>query len=91
MLSPQLNVPPQALALLEHDPDVAAWTGYDYNDAEIDGQTVPFLFQDYAVRPSDPVAPPILTGHGVQHQGPDRPRRRHHGRSCTSTSATPSW
>ena len=32
MLDPSNTVPPQALSLLEHDPYVAAWNGYDYND-----------------------------------------------------------
>ena len=58
---PNSNVPPQALARLERDRDVARWTGYDYNEARIDGQTVPFLFEyDHPG-----VAPPILTGHEV--------------------------
>ena len=43
LLNPSNDVPPQALKLLDHDPDVAAWTGVDYTDAEIDGQTVPFF------------------------------------------------
>ncbi|MGD0945018.1 MAG: hypothetical protein ABR972_12195 [Acidimicrobiales bacterium] len=29
--------------LLDHDPDVAAWTGYKFADAQIDGLTVPVL------------------------------------------------
>jgi hypothetical protein len=60
-LAPSNDVPPQALKLLGHDPDVAAWTGVNYTNAEIDGLTIPFLFS----RPRDPVAPPILSGHGL--------------------------
>jgi hypothetical protein len=68
MLNPTNSVPPQALTLLGHDHDVAAWAGYDYNDAEIDGQTVPFLIQDSQSDRRDPVAPPILSGHGVENK-----------------------
>ena len=31
-LNPSNDVPPQALDLLSHDPDVAGWSGFDYND-----------------------------------------------------------
>ena len=55
------NVPPQAFALLAHDPDVSAYTGLSYNDGEIDGQGVPFLFGDTPCG----VTPPILSGHAV--------------------------
>jgi hypothetical protein len=65
MLNPTNSVPSQAETLLAHDHDVAAWAGYDYNDAVIDGQTVPFLFEDTQSDEAHPVAPPILSGHGV--------------------------
>jgi FtsX-like permease family len=55
------NVPPQAFALLAHDPDVAAYTGVTYLDGEIDAQEVPFLIGDN--HPA--VSPPILSGHTV--------------------------
>lgn len=58
------NVPPQAFALLAHDPDVAAYTGVSYFDGEIDGQGVPFLIGDD--RPA--VSPPILSGHTVDEK-----------------------
>lgn len=61
-LNPTNDVPPAALSLLAHDRDVAAWSGADYTDAEVDGQTVPILLQ----APRATVAPPILTGHGVE-------------------------
>jgi hypothetical protein len=61
-LDPTNAVPPQAIRLLEHDPDVAAWTGVDYNNFDIDDQTVPVLMaRSRAVA----VAPPILSGHGL--------------------------
>ncbi len=54
-------VPPQALAALNRDHDVAAWTGYHSLSVQIDGQTVPALLgSNHAT-----VAPPILSGHGV--------------------------
>jgi hypothetical protein len=62
MITPSNNVPPQALSLLEHDRDVAAWAGYDYNVAEIDDQYVPFLFQYGHAQ----ISPPILAGHGIE-------------------------
>ena len=61
VLDPSNDVPPKALSLLNHDPDVAAWTGVDYTDAEIDGQTVPIIL----ATPHAKVAPPILSGHGL--------------------------
>jgi hypothetical protein len=55
----------RAAALLDHDPDVAAWTGIYYATAQIDGQTVPVI----GVSPNAPVGPPLLSGHGVQAAG----------------------
>ncbi len=60
-LSPSNDVPPKTLSLLNHDPDVAAWTGVDYTDAEIDDQTVPIILAS----PHAKVSPPILSGHGL--------------------------
>ena len=52
------NIPPQARELLDHDPDVAAWTGYDFANAQIDGLTVPIvLTASHAA-----LNPPILLG-----------------------------
>jgi hypothetical protein len=67
-LNPSSNVPPQALAALTHDPDVVAWTGYDYNDFEIDGQNLPFLFEGVHPADREPISPPILTGHGLEQK-----------------------
>ena len=55
------NVPQVALSLLKHDPYVAAYSGASYNDAELDGQYVPFLLENVHA----PVAPPILSGSGL--------------------------
>jgi putative ABC transport system permease protein len=61
-LNPTNVVPPLGLSLLNRDSDVAAWTGYDYFDADLDGETFPFLMS----RPNPRVAPPILSGHGLE-------------------------
>jgi hypothetical protein len=62
ILNPSNDVPPQALKLLDHDPDVGAWTGVTYTNADIDHQTVPFLISS----PRPKVAPPILSGHDLE-------------------------
>jgi hypothetical protein len=62
MLLPSGDVPPHALNLLNHDPDVAAWSGYSgYASVQIAGQNVPILLGT----PHAKVSPPILTGHGL--------------------------
>jgi hypothetical protein len=62
MLLPSNDVPPHALKLLSHDPDVAAWSGYSgYASVQIEGQNVPILLG----HPHAKVAPPILSGHGL--------------------------
>lgn len=61
LLNPSNAVPPKAVTLLNHDPDVAAWSGSTLANAQIDGRTVPMLFG--GVRPK--VSPPILSGHGL--------------------------
>ena len=68
MLNPSNTVPPQALSLLEHDPYVAAWTGYDYNDFQIDGQNLPFLFEGVHPPNTEPISPPILSGHPIEQK-----------------------
>jgi putative ABC transport system permease protein len=55
----------QTTAVLDHDPEVAAWTGVWFGTAQIDGVTVPVLGADADA----PVAPPLLSGHGLQGQG----------------------
>jgi len=58
-------VPPQARALLEHDPMVEAWTGLRLTTVQIDGQNVSTLLGDVRAAP----APPILSGHGLETDG----------------------
>jgi len=67
-MDPSNTVPPQALSLLEHDPYVAAWTGYDYNDFQIDGQNLPFLFEGAHPPNTEPISPPILSGHPIEQK-----------------------
>jgi putative ABC transport system permease protein len=55
----------QTTAVLDHDPEVAAWTGVWFGTAQLDGVTVPVLGADT----NAPVAPPLLSGHGLQGQG----------------------
>jgi hypothetical protein len=52
----------QAALLLGHDNRVAAWSAITFGGASIDGQVVPTLGQ----RPYAPVAPPVLSGHGLE-------------------------
>jgi hypothetical protein len=56
------NVPPMVGQLLDHDPDVAAWTGFNFADVQIDGQTVPAL--DDGTHAA--FGPPILSGHAIE-------------------------
>ncbi len=60
-LNPTNDVPPAALTLLAHDRDVAAFTGVQYLNFALDGQTIPVLIS--AIHPA--VSPPVLTGHGL--------------------------
>jgi hypothetical protein len=55
----------RAAALLDHDPAVAARTGVYYGTFKIDGLTVPVIGQS----PRAPVAPPVLSGHGLRAAG----------------------
>ena len=59
---------PAALSarLLDHDPSVAAWSGYWFGNLQVDGHTVPVL----GTSPGASVAPPVLSGHGFE--GPDQ-------------------
>jgi FtsX-like permease family len=59
------EVPQVALTMLKHDKDVAAYSGASFNNLEMDGQNVPFLLENEGAT----VAPPILSGHGVQAGG----------------------
>jgi hypothetical protein len=55
------SVPPAAARLLTHDPDVAAWAGYNFAGVEIDDQTVPVLLSQTHAG----LNPPILSGHAL--------------------------
>ena len=55
------TVPPVAGQLLNHDPDVAKWTGFSFGDAQLNGLTVPLLSGQIRA----PLSPPILSGHGL--------------------------
>ena len=52
----------QTATILARDPSVSAWTGVNFVTTEIDGQSVPSM----ATAPNPRVAPPILTGHGLE-------------------------
>jgi hypothetical protein len=69
LLNASNTTPPRTLTLLDRDPDVVAWDGYDYNDAEIDGQEVPLLFEFGHSSTKSPISPPILAGHAVDGSG----------------------
>jgi hypothetical protein len=59
------GVPPQAAKLLNSDPYVAAWSGDDFANAQINGLTVPIFLTTYHAK----VTPPILVGHAVDGPG----------------------
>ena len=66
MLGAGGDLPQQKVtALLDHDPYVAAWSGIYSATLQIDGQEVPVLGET----PGTTVAPPLLSGHGVQAAG----------------------
>ncbi|HWF16965.1 MAG TPA: FtsX-like permease family protein [Acidimicrobiales bacterium] len=66
LLNASNTTPLETLSLLDHDSDVVAWGGYDYNDAEIDGQGVPFLFEHGHSATKAQISPPMLAGHAVE-------------------------
>ena len=61
-LSSNYLIPPQSLKLLGTDPDVEAWSGVNFANAQIDGLTVPILL----VGTHASVAPPMLSGHPLE-------------------------
>jgi hypothetical protein len=63
MFNPTNNMPLSSLRALNHDPDVAQWSGAGYNVLTVDGQAVPTLL----IVPHAKVTPPILSGHGVRN------------------------
>ena len=58
-LSSIYGVPPSALHLLDSDPAVEGYGGYQDLHAQFDGQDVPVLLGE----PNAAVAPPVLSGH----------------------------
>jgi putative ABC transport system permease protein len=62
LLNPSNDVPPSVLPDLTRDPDVARWSGANYEVLTVDGQTVPMLLM--STHPK--VGPPILSGHGLR-------------------------
>ncbi len=62
MLNPSDDVPPQTLTVLDHDPDVAAWSGSNLANAQIDGQSFPILLSSTNAA----LSPPILSGHQLE-------------------------
>ncbi len=62
VLNPSQDVPPQTLTALDHDPNVAAWSGSDEVIVQLDGHNVPSLVGQHW----DRLSPPILSGHTVE-------------------------
>ncbi|MGO8724140.1 MAG: FtsX-like permease family protein [Acidimicrobiales bacterium] len=61
-ISSNYLVPSQTWRPLDKDPDVAAWAGVGFADAQIEGQTVPILLAGIHAY----VTPPILSGHALE-------------------------
>jgi FtsX-like permease family/MacB-like periplasmic core domain len=57
------DVPPQAIAAIRHDRDIAASSGWDFANIQVNGMTVPAMISE---RGNPTVAPPILSGHAVR-------------------------
>ena len=60
-LMSQQDVPPNVLTRLDHNRDVASWSGYNTPDIQVDGQIVPALI----AKGIPSVAPPLLSGSGL--------------------------
>jgi hypothetical protein len=60
-LTSNTGVPPQAARLLKHDPYVAAYSGDNFANAQINGVTVPIILTTHRAK----VTAPILSGHEV--------------------------
>jgi len=85
------GIPPQAARLLSSDPYVAAWSGYNFANAQLDGVTVPIILTPYHAA----VSAAILTGHEID--GPNQivlgaetmqQLHKHLGQSVTATYGT---
>jgi ABC-type lipoprotein release transport system permease subunit len=55
----------QTVKELNADPDVAAWSGVDFAQLQLDGKAVSVL----GVKPGAAVVPPLLSGHGLRSAG----------------------
>ena len=64
LMQPTNNIPLKAVSLLNHDRNIAAWSGADYTDIEIDNQEVPVVTENDRAK----VTPPILSGQGVDNK-----------------------
>ncbi len=58
-------IPPKAEEMLDHDPQVAAWTGVTFFTMQLDGIAAPVLF----VAAPAAFSSPILSGHGLTAPG----------------------
>jgi hypothetical protein len=58
------NIPPAAGQLLGRSPEVAASTGFNFADVQIEGQTIPVLL----TQANAPVTPPITLGHAIENK-----------------------
>ena len=65
LLNPSDDVPPQTVAALDHDPDVAAWAGANLSNSQIDGQSFTILLSSVKAK----LTPPILSCHGLKAEG----------------------
>jgi hypothetical protein len=66
LLSPNgTDVPPAAERLLGHDPLVAAWSGYSFANASLNGVTVPIILANPHAR----VGLSLSAGHGLDQAG----------------------
>ncbi len=52
---------PQVAALFDHDHYVASWSGANFFSGQLDGNSVQMI----AEKPGAHVAPPVLSGHGL--------------------------
>lgn len=59
------NVPPDALAALQRDPDVQGWSGYTGINVTVDGRSVPVLVATNGLT----VTPPLVAGHRITRPG----------------------
>ncbi len=66
----------QTATFLDRDREVSAWTGVNFVTTDIDGQSTPAV----ATAPNPTVAPPILSGHGLEAAN-----------QVSATDSSPAW